>query len=108
MSGNCKPGYWKTMMQHIIAIIPKLNNQHHRKLITILVRKVLKVNATLFPNNRKGRIIFRVIKFAGDKTPSLNRSDTTTHAGNQVIIKKKFAITVIPENKLKIHAISRN
>lgn len=88
------------MMQHAIAITPKLNDQHHRKFITTLVRIVLKPIVILSPNNRKGRIIFRVIKLAGDKTPSLNRSDTTTHAGSQVIIKKKFAITVIPENRL--------
>ena len=90
------------MMQHSIAVIPKLNNQHHRKLITILARIVLKPIVTLSPNSRKGRIIFRVIKFAGDKKPNLNRSDTTTHAGSQVIIKKKFAITVIPENRLDL------
>lgn len=70
--------------------------------MTIFIRKELKPIVILSPNNRKGLTIFRVIKFAGDKIPNLNRSDTTTHAGNQVIIKKKFAMTVIPENKLKI------
>ena len=94
-------------MQHIIAMIPKLRNQHHRKLITVFVKKVLKPIVALSPNSRKGRITFRVIKLAGDKMLGLSRSDTTTHAGNQVIIKKKFAMTVIPENKLKIQVISR-
>lgn len=95
------------MMQHTIAMILKLSSQHHRKLITVFVRVALKLFVILSLNNREGRIILRVIKCAGDKAPNLNRSDTITHAGSQVIIKKKLAIIVIPENKLKVYIISK-
>lgn len=87
-------------MQHAIAIIPKVSNHKNRRRITIPVRKTVNPTVTLFPKDRRGRIIFLVIKLTGDKVVNLQRSDTITHAGNHVIIKKKLAITVMPANKL--------
>lgn len=88
------------MMQHAVATVPKLNNQNHRKRMTRPVRKAVNPAVTAFPKDRKGRIIFLVMKLTGDKAVNLQRSDTTTHAGNQVTIRKKLTITVMPANKL--------
>jgi len=86
-------------MQHIVVTIPKLNNQNHCKRIAISIRKAVNFTVILSPNDRRGRIILRVIKFIRDKV-NLQCSETTMHAGNHVIIKKKLAITVMPANKL--------
>lgn len=86
-------------MQHAIATAPKLEIQKHRKPITILTRKAPNSTVALSAKDRRGRMILSLMKFSGDKV-NVQRSDTITHAGNHVIIRKKLTMTVTPENKL--------